>query len=177
MSYGGTYYGALVFGAGLVVAAFTPVPPAATDSNGYGTSGAGGHVYGAGVVVTSQVPVPPVGSTKSNGYGTCVYGSGVYGAGCVVTSQVPVPPTPATPTERVTSGSGYRHGKRLLHVATVALVQSPAVLEARATVEAPARGAVGHTQAAARLSSAAMVIPRELTEAGEEELLIAMLSE
>jgi hypothetical protein len=68
MSYGGTYYGALVFGAGLVVAALTPVPPAATDSNGYGTAPHGSHVYGAGVVVTSQVPVPPT-PTAGDGNG------------------------------------------------------------------------------------------------------------
>jgi hypothetical protein len=91
MSYGGTYFGSLVFGAGLVVAALTPVPPT-SDSNGYGTSGAGGHVYGAGAVVTSQTPIPPASTGDGNGYGSCVYGGGVFGAGCVVTSQTPTPP-------------------------------------------------------------------------------------
>jgi hypothetical protein len=51
--YGGTYYGALVFGAGLVVT--SPAP----ESNGYGTCPYGAHVYGAGCIVTSFVPVGP----------------------------------------------------------------------------------------------------------------------
>lgn len=90
--YGSGYYGALVFGAGLVVASLTPVPPAGA-SNGYGTAVYGAHVYGAGAVVTSQVPIPPTPTaTQGNGYGTAVYGAHVYGAGVVVTSQVPVPP-------------------------------------------------------------------------------------
>lgn len=94
MGFGSTYFGALVFGAGLVVTSMTPVPPPTTGGNGYGTAQFGQHVFGAGAVVTSETPVPPTPpvSTGGNGYGTTYFGAHVFGAGFVVTSQTPVGP-------------------------------------------------------------------------------------
>jgi hypothetical protein len=150
--YGGSMYGALVFGAGLIVTSLTPVPPAATESNGYGTAQYGQHVLGAGSVVTSQVPVPPTPSTptQSNGYGTCLYGAHVCGAGCIVTSLVPVPPAPKPePSPSYGGGGDWLPRRPQRHLAQVHLVQDPASLAGRARS-----------------------IPRELTPIGEEEMLL-----
>lgn len=92
MGFGTTYFGALVFGAGLVVSSMTPAPPS-TGGNGYGTAQFGQHVFGAGVVVTSETPVPPA-TTGGNGPGTVYHGAHVFGAGFVVTSMTPVGPEP-----------------------------------------------------------------------------------
>lgn len=102
--FGSSYFGSLVFAAGLVVTSQTPVPPAAGDGNGLGTTYHGSGVFGAGLVVTSQTPVPPT-TTGGNGIGTTYFGAGVFGAGLVVTSQTPVPPP--SPSQD-TGGSGVR---------------------------------------------------------------------
>lgn len=173
--FGANYFGSLVLGAGLVVTALTPVPPAHTAGNGYATAVYGSGVFGASGVSTSQTPVPPTPTRQSvGGYGTCVYGTGVFGAGGVVTSQTPVPPTPAT-----TRVSGYfsTDRRQQVHAATVALVQSPARLAALGHVSTPHLTFAGNRQSASVISASGSVIRRELTEAGEEELLLALLTE
>jgi len=104
--FGGSYFGALVFGAGLVVTSQIPVPPTTAGGNGFGTTYFGSGVFGAGKVVTSQTPVPPA-ATGGNGFGTTYFGSGVFGAGLVITGQTPVPPV----VTGAASGPGYDRGR------------------------------------------------------------------
>lgn len=70
--YGGPTFGALVYGAGLIVSSLPPTPPPATVTNGYGTAAYGAPVYGSGPIVGSEVPVPPAARTVTSSGGRLV---------------------------------------------------------------------------------------------------------
>lgn len=65
-----TYFGAFVFGAGLVVTSNAPTGTGSVQP--YGTHAYGTGSFGAGQVVTSQTPVGPSGGGQNRGRGRTI---------------------------------------------------------------------------------------------------------